>query len=722
MFSTGNVQSADSVLVKMVPALARSSTKSRKRHNEVVISSSNSFAFAPSVEESKTLCYLKTNHREVSADESPTHLSQMGGVYRATDAERDHLELLQAHDFEHQFPFRSLIELVSPNAFPFFTDVDTKRPITKEQMLTICSNIALIVTRLFGVDPNTAPRIQLNRFGYVVAMCRDSPNAHLHMPYLVVNRATGIRLTILLVPLLHDLRLDGISDATQAELATMLDIAVMTTNGLRSLLSHKIELCKCDSSNCLRCGGRGRTNLGDGRVYDLEHIAFTSADIPVKLNKRSFSPAQRIHLARVYIPETERERYLPLAKLKLTDAHWDRLDRDREGEALVVGGVEPLSDQGPDNDLGPRGKNRKRPGLAKKRKKINRPTQDEGRTYTRAGALLPSSLTLPKHVTFQQNVPAFFLEGIIDAIEDVDEAYSGVRVTKIRRFCRMLKVDVAGPSTCLNKGGPHNSHGIYFVINLDDGKVRQACYCKCDVNRLSGKKCKDFHSDEFSLVELPDDLFVGVRPLSEMRDDEEEQQEEEEEEKEELEVQELKVTSLSSPAPFLQSKPLPQVASVNDADQITRKKKDMIQQSMAARKSREVVRLYHKRKRTYAEGAGRGNILEAIRTTGNIMFGLRSCRSYFNNMDHQVRSAFHPTPNPSARQGFTASLRKAADLDDVQTVNELHVDRDDANMRLLLRPMNDFVALKKKEQKEENSTEYRNQQLLNQDIADSEAN
>lgn len=82
--------------------------------------------------------------------------------------------------------------------------------------------------------------------------------------------------------------------------------------------------------------------------------------------------------------------------------------------------------------------------------------------------------------------------------------FTGQRFTSIIRTesCFLLR---SSSRYCLNRGGTHNTCGVYFILTLKG--VRQACYCRCD--STEGRKyghCKDFKSD---IWPVPDEVLVA---------------------------------------------------------------------------------------------------------------------------------------------------------------------------------------------------------------------
>ena len=72
----------------------------------------------------------------------------------------------------------------------------------------------------------------------------------------------------------------------------------------------------------------------------------------------------------------------------------------------------------------------------------------------------------------------------------------------------IINVEGKNSRFCLNKGGPHKSVYIWFIITAKN-ECQQRCYCKCNTRRLFHVPCKKFYSNPFP---LPDGLFNILFP------------------------------------------------------------------------------------------------------------------------------------------------------------------------------------------------------------------
>lgn len=90
---------------------------------------------------------------------------------------------------------------------------------------------------------------------------------------------------------------------------------------------------------------------------------------------------------------------------------------------------------------------------------------------------------------------------IASAVRRVHDMYADISIQKIVVKSRSFAVAVQGPGSCycMNYGMDHNKQRVKFYVT--SGGVTQYCHCKCDVVRPSGKKCKDYASEKFMLLE-----------------------------------------------------------------------------------------------------------------------------------------------------------------------------------------------------------------------------
>lgn len=445
-----------------------------------------------------TIKYAKTNgfHQKERNASTTTHLSKLYGILSVPDALRAQFDALHAKDFEQGSCLLNLLAAISPAGFPFVLDLDTPDggP-SREEMLSLCVAVAGLLPRFFGIDPVTAPPVELKRFGYVVAMCPDSSNVHMHFPGLVVDQATAIRLTTLLPDAVQELRVPWFEAMSKKGREKLFDLNVVTALGLRTIFSHKIGSCPmCEGDGCDHCFGAGKVQVGGhGRVYDLEYMATTPNQRPVAITKSRVPPSQRLMLTRVYITKQELESaHLPLQPLKLSAVHLELLNEEREERACARAHIKPLVQPGSAQTL-----------KSSKRKRKRKP--------------LRPSHTLPAPVTDGRQLPGGFKRALLTAIHHIDkELFGGVKIKNVRRSNTHLIVDVSNPRPlgCLNNGAvSHRQRQIYFQVDLSKETVCQRCRCGCDRIGLSGGPCRNFKSDP-SRLELPDDLFAGTRSAS----------------------------------------------------------------------------------------------------------------------------------------------------------------------------------------------------------------
>ena len=111
---------------------------------------------------------------------------------------------------------------------------------------------------------------------------------------------------------------------------------------------------------------------------------------------------------------------------------------------------------------------------------------DTGRASARTEELVPSTDERFSLVT--------------SAIRRIHAEYSSIEIQKIAIKAKGFAIAVLGPGSCfcLNYGKDHNKQRVKFFIGRS--YITQSCYCKCDVARPSGVKCKDFMSERFPLT------------------------------------------------------------------------------------------------------------------------------------------------------------------------------------------------------------------------------
>lgn len=106
---------------------------------------------------------------------------------------------------------------------------------------------------------------------------------------------------------------------------------------------------------------------------------------------------------------------------------------------------------------------------------------------------------------------------LLSAIRRAHDMYTNIQIQKAVVKARGFAVAVQGPGACfcLNYGKDHNKQRVKFFVTI--GGVTQYCHCRCDIVRPSGKRCRDFASERFALLDGERRvLFPGVATSSQL--------------------------------------------------------------------------------------------------------------------------------------------------------------------------------------------------------------
>lgn len=295
---------------------------------------------------------------------------------------------------------------------------------------------------------------------------RVAPGLHIIFPYAPVDQAAALSIWAGVVSDLEacDALRPLVGDKSWQ---TIMDICVLSSNGLRMVGSYKSVICstcratKENREYCLQCSGTGRTSVR--RAY-WPVLAYPKGaeDIQQCLKRARDNPA---HGARVC--STRRPRATPVSARFALPLGAPSAPELKKSSSTSTNDAVRLHD------------------LIKADKVRAFPEQRGGGTATDLGPRLSAD----SKEMLQLAVRAFSPHHAGLCIRDVRLWKS--RDEKVQTV--LVHVYGHGHRYCLNKGSDHTSQSIYFAISPFVG-LTQRCFSTKDVARLSGCSCKNYSS------------------------------------------------------------------------------------------------------------------------------------------------------------------------------------------------------------------------------------
>jgi len=336
--------------------------------------------------------------------------------------------------------------------FNMHLDCDFKTIPSDHSLRTFASAVHRAVAAYFGGgSPRAAGCIicaVLNEDG----VSRKAPGLHIMFPFAPVDETAALWIRAGVVHALAGLR--GFENE---DWATVIDICVLTTAGLRMVGSDKCKTCPaCHNSAenrpfCELCGHVGK--VAEEKIY-WPHLAW---------------------------PEDDSELQDCLAEAKANPAHAARLCSTRK----------PAGTRVCENFSIPPGA----PPCATKKRVRASPGETSDRVYVLGddGPDLPKA---KKSKVLQLEVKEAGL--LLKALRAYHPAYGDIEIKEVREWkngkssTAVVKVAGFGSRHCLNKGSDHASQSIYFVVTPQGG-LAQRCFSRKETQRKCGL-CGSFSS------------------------------------------------------------------------------------------------------------------------------------------------------------------------------------------------------------------------------------
>lgn len=339
--------------------------------------------------------------------------------------------------------------------FKFCVDVDFKTMYSTEDLSRFIAKACTAIAPYFTDIPGKVPR---EASCIVCAVTehdgrRKAPGLHLIFPFAPVKESAACWIRSGIVHALWDLV------GFQEDWNTVIDIAVITSSGLRMVGSDKCRNCSsCKNEReakqcCSSCNRRGK--LAENKIY---------------------------WPWRVY-PEDDPEMMKCLVQMQANVGHAARMCSIRLAPDVPESGnfrVPPMA-----------------PGMAVKKR--SKPGSDPDKGYH----LMDESPEFPrvkkaKLIDVNARMKALVTEAIH---KYYPKYYARLEVKELlehrppKSTSPIIWVKVAGFGSrfCLNKNADHTSQSIYFVISARSG-IAQRCFSRKDIERQCGK-CANFTSN-----------------------------------------------------------------------------------------------------------------------------------------------------------------------------------------------------------------------------------
>jgi len=420
----------------------------------------------------QVLAFLRLHQAPSAAD--ITHQSftgEFGGKYSVADHDLAELYVAIGADLNAGHPF-TLIERRS-DIFRMHLDLDLPTILDEGDLEALVQTVQRVIRSFIPQAPE--------KFSWCICCCvfdrdhggdrRAGPGVHLHFPWLAVTKTQAL--------FLHSSVLEALKDDdprwSPKEWAKILDISVLTQNGLRM-----VEACK--ARPCSDCEGHAQRRItcascSNGKIIDSK----------VYRPWRVFGTGEGCDVFEMQVKQNK--------------AHAVKLCSTRTSAGTASCEYFEL------------------PTLAPSPSILMRQTA-HSHAYT-----LDADGHFVKRSAAQEifTAEAQLQEDLQQALGRMDSHWAKLRIVEIRRFQRRnarvysLRVQGYGARYCLNKGCEHSKSSIRFeILRVNQcAALCQLCWCMNDVVRPThNKTCRDFRSTFHPLPDRVSEQLYPVEPAT----------------------------------------------------------------------------------------------------------------------------------------------------------------------------------------------------------------
>lgn len=424
-----------------------------------------------------------------------SHLLLNGGILQVPGKKNDNFHAYLAHDLENGYV--NYVVEKRTEVFRFFVDLDIfeEVEVSPEKLNRWVTQMQAVLIQLF---PDLQERVRTHKPDPYSAIICTAPA----QDSVIKNGETCCKTGVHVVWPWINVTADQARVARKAfiqwfqqKLGTrpahniwedVFDESVYTTNGLRMVGSDKPVTCaSCKGKKgdvCENTACRGQGYFPANRIYRVTSIVDQHGGIQKPLLDRIRStPTMEIGFTSIRIDNENRKQEFVVHPARMEYPDWFTCGFFYDEEEMH--------------------KNRFHPSAAVRKHRKEQFFQSlenmKASEKLGIGAKFPKLKSNDERVIAIQNwikndkLPVqSLIPGIFRSLKVIDVT----RKVGDKSYYYLVRTDC---QFCLNKGSEHGSNHIYFLIN--ERGLYQKCFCQCETPRITGQKCKDYHSAVYQM-------------------------------------------------------------------------------------------------------------------------------------------------------------------------------------------------------------------------------